>query len=235
VHTRFFSYMDPELLRRAASIGSGTVCVVALDSDRVVGEARYAPSDGTHELAVTVADDAQSRGLGTLLLQRLRGEARSRGLSSLRAVVQVDNRAMLRVLEKAGLAVVCPSDGDQVTVDVGTDAYMPDWGLPTRRARVLVEARGLGDSLVARQVRGAGFDVRQCPGPRPSGVTRCPLVGLGRCRLVEQADAVVHLLPPEDEECAAVSRALGTGRPGQVLARSAEEWLEAAPHLVAAR
>ena len=186
---------------------------------------------GAHELAVTVADGEQGHGLGSLLLDRLRAQARARGVTSLRAVVQVDNPAMLRVLEKLGISIVRPADGTEVVVDVATDAYMPDWGPTNGRTRVLVESRGLWESPEVTALRRAGFDIRQCPGPRPSGEPGCPLVVLGRCRLVEEADVVAHLLPAGDEACAEIARAHGHGRPGQIVARSTEEWRRTVPRL----
>jgi hypothetical protein len=43
-----------------------------------------------------------------------------------------------------------------------------------------------------------------CLGPRGSSGLGCPLVSTGSCRLAEEADAIVSLLPIEDPDCAAV-------------------------------
>ena len=233
--SRFSTTMTPSLLRAAGSIGDDTVCCVATADGLVVGESRYVLWQGTHELAVTVADAHQDRGLGGLLIDRLRAEAHARGVTTLRAVVRADNQAMLRVLEKRGISIVRPSDGVEVVVDVATDEYMPCLGPTTGGTRVLVESRGLWESPEVAGLRLAGFDIRQCPGPRPSGERGCPLVVLGRCRLAQEADVVAHLLPANDEACADIGRAHGRSRPDQVVVRSAEEWREAVPRLVPSR
>lgn len=65
-----------------------------------VGLARYIRLEDepeVAELAVTVVDAYQRRGLGTLLLRRLIGSAREHGIRTLRGYVLPDNEAMLRL------------------------------------------------------------------------------------------------------------------------------------------
>ena len=65
----------PALVARFASLGSGTVCLVAVPpagSGRLAAEARYVPiGDGTAELALTIRDGYQGARLGHLLLDAL--------------------------------------------------------------------------------------------------------------------------------------------------------------------
>jgi RimJ/RimL family protein N-acetyltransferase len=68
---------------------------------RGVGIARYirdAADPQAAEIAVTVIDDWQGRGLGTELMAQLSGRARSEGIRRFTALVAPDNPAMARLL-----------------------------------------------------------------------------------------------------------------------------------------
>jgi GNAT superfamily N-acetyltransferase len=54
------------------------------------------------EFAVTVIDEYQGRGLGSLLIGMLLGMARERGVRTLRGYLLEDNLAMIRILGKLG-------------------------------------------------------------------------------------------------------------------------------------
>jgi RimJ/RimL family protein N-acetyltransferase len=54
------------------------------------------------EVAVTVVDDWQGRGLGTLLMERLSDRARELGVRRYRALVAPSNRRMVDVLDRIG-------------------------------------------------------------------------------------------------------------------------------------
>ncbi len=86
----------------------------ALDAadGRGIGVARYirsAPGAVDAELAVTIVDDWQRRGLGTTLLSRLTASARRAGIFAFTALVAADNDAMISFLRKAkaGVELVC--------------------------------------------------------------------------------------------------------------------------------
>jgi RimJ/RimL family protein N-acetyltransferase len=73
--------------------------LVALDpaGGRVAGVARYVRDAGdpqAAEIALTIADDWQGRGLGTVLLARLSDRARQEGIGRFTAVVSCDNVPM---------------------------------------------------------------------------------------------------------------------------------------------
>ncbi len=81
--------------------------IVALDpaTGEGLGVARYvrsADDPQLAEVAVTVADDWQGRGLGRALLDRLTYRARREGVKRFSAVVLSDNRASLGLLEGLG-------------------------------------------------------------------------------------------------------------------------------------
>ena len=85
----------------------GSEALVAFDpaTGRGVAVARYAPVPGAPrvaDVAVTVADEWQGRGLGTALLARLVARARAEGHVALRASVLAVNRASLALLRRAG-------------------------------------------------------------------------------------------------------------------------------------
>jgi RimJ/RimL family protein N-acetyltransferase len=72
---------------------------------RGVGIARYVRDSNdprSAEIAVTIADDWQGRGLGTELLARLSARARKAGIDRFTALVSTDNAAMAGLLRKLG-------------------------------------------------------------------------------------------------------------------------------------
>ena len=74
--------------------------LVALVDDEIVAVARYEGGDRgpDAELAVTVEDAWQRRGLGALLSARLAGLARLRGFTAFTATVLGENRAALALM-----------------------------------------------------------------------------------------------------------------------------------------
>ena len=81
---------------------------------RGVGVARYVRDTGdplSAEIAVTVADDWQGRGLGTELLAQLSGRARAEGIRRFTALVSADNAAMAGLLRSASATPVHRAHG----------------------------------------------------------------------------------------------------------------------------
>ena len=76
-------------------------------AERIVGLAQYAVDSDRRQhaqLACSVVDEYQGRGLGTLLMEHVLGVARARGVVEFAADVLGDNHTMLGLLTKSGLA-----------------------------------------------------------------------------------------------------------------------------------
>jgi RimJ/RimL family protein N-acetyltransferase len=208
-YRRFYTGQPaPAVVARFASIEGGTVCLIAAppaDPGHLAAEARYVPiGAGTAELAVTVADGYQGTGMGRLLLAALVNHACQHGLERLRAVVNLANTPMLRLLQHYGWALAAATEDFSVAcLEIATVGGMLGWPAGSAGQRVLVERRGWADNQRVAALRRAGHDVRQCPGPDQSVGRPCPLVTAGQCRIAEQADLIVSLLP-DDPDCAAV-------------------------------
>src|SRR5215813_865838 len=81
---------------------------------RGVGVARYirdAKAPRTAEIAVTIVDEWQGRGLGAELLTRLADRARTEGICRFTALVAEDNRAMAGLLRNMNASLVGRSLG----------------------------------------------------------------------------------------------------------------------------
>jgi RimJ/RimL family protein N-acetyltransferase len=99
---------------------------------RGVGIARYIRdpgNPGTADIAVTIADDWQSRGLGTELLARLSDRARQAGICRFTATVAYGNAAMAAILQKMGaeLAGYGPGTVDYEVVLDRAGEHGLDW------------------------------------------------------------------------------------------------------------
>ncbi len=82
-----------------------------------IGISRYAeyPGDGAGELAITVADAWQNKGLDRLLLKRLISYAKTHGMKQLYSVELADNTAMRELASEFGMSVRRdPDDAGQV-------------------------------------------------------------------------------------------------------------------------
>jgi ribosomal protein S18 acetylase RimI-like enzyme len=216
---RFFSGRPkPALLARLARIdmAPGAVSLIATTpgSERLAAEARYVPTaEDTSELALAVLDDFQGLGLGRLMLSALIDHAKASGLERLSAVVNITNDTMLHLLTRYGSALTEPADESfVVSLEISTTGGMPGWPKASAGRRILVERRGWFDDRRIAALRVDGNDVRQCTGPAPT----CPLVEVGQCRLAEDADRIVTLLPSDDADCAAVAEAHRRLWPGKL-------------------
>jgi GNAT superfamily N-acetyltransferase len=110
-----------------------------------LGVARYIrlPDDPTTaEAAVTVIDEHQGRGIGTILLELLAASAREHGIERFRAWVLAENVPMMEMLRGLGVTVV--REGSLLRVDVPIPASpedLPD--TPTGRVFKAVAERAL--------------------------------------------------------------------------------------------
>jgi GNAT superfamily N-acetyltransferase len=111
IYMRFFhekKALSEEDLRRITEIDHvQEVALVATtespDGEVIVAMGRYAASGASAELAFTVEEDYQGRGLGRRLLQHLAAIARENGVVEFEASVLGDNAAMLAVFAACGL------------------------------------------------------------------------------------------------------------------------------------
>ena len=213
----------PVLLARLArlDVAPGTVSLVAVapgPQERLVAEARYVPdAEDSGELALVVLDDFQGLGLGRRMLSALTDHARASGLERLSAIVSLSNSTMLHLLTRRGAVLTEPADESFVVcLEISAAGGMPGWPRASAGQRILVERRGwFADRRVAA-LRAAGGEVRQCGGPDRRSGRACPLVAEGRCRLAEDADRIVTLLPGDDADCVAVTEAHQRLWPGKL-------------------
>ena len=88
-----------------ATIGSG-------NQETIIGLGRYVRSAASAQIAFTVEEDYQGRGIASWLLQHLAHIARENGILQFEADVLAENTPMLNVLHHSGLrADVTASDG----------------------------------------------------------------------------------------------------------------------------
>lgn len=107
VYYRFFApypHLSARDLERFTQVDYvDRMAFVAFEKGRLVGLGQYEPvKPGTAELAFTVSDDQQGRGLGSVLLEHLALAARDSGLERFVAEVLPDNRRMLGTFVEAG-------------------------------------------------------------------------------------------------------------------------------------
>jgi len=95
--------LAPDWAERGALIGA----VAADGGERVVALASYVRlrEREAAEVAFTVDDGYQGRGIGTRLLEQLAARAAEQGIARFVAEVIADNRPMLRVFSEAGFSV----------------------------------------------------------------------------------------------------------------------------------
>jgi RimJ/RimL family protein N-acetyltransferase len=119
------SELSAEQLRRLTDVDQmNHLAWIALDpalpDEPAIGVARcirLPEHPATAEVAVTVLDAYQGRGLGTLLLGLLGRAAAAQGIRTFRAYVQEDNDAVLRIFRDLGVAVES-ADGGVCRLDV---------------------------------------------------------------------------------------------------------------------
>lgn len=125
---RFFRVkreLTPEELEEFSDIDyQHEMAFVAIVDDRLVGVGRYTGTpDSPHdaEVAFTVSDEMQGKGIGTVLVFRIAAFARTRGITSFKAFVLADNHAMMRVFRNAGFVLTREIDEGVYTVTIPTE------------------------------------------------------------------------------------------------------------------
>ena len=182
--------------------------ITALDTDTgaLLGIARYvrsAEDPETAEVAVTVADDWQRRGLGRALLDRLADRARREGVRRFSALVLGENRAALGLFADLGELRRRTGAGDvELLIDLP-----PERGMGAQLARAL-RAAGGGSLIPARTLAqrvAVGVGAVPPTPARASGPIRTIVVGVdgetgsrelldGALELAAHLEGVVHLV-----------------------------------------
>lgn len=130
LYRRFFTPVPrprPEMLDYLVTVDYvNRFAIVAVIEDEVVGVARFdrlmAPArPGDAEAAVIVEDAWQGRGLGTRLLWRLSGAARTRGVGAFVAGILAENRPMLGLLRVLSQEVEVGLDDGEYQIRVVLD------------------------------------------------------------------------------------------------------------------
>jgi acyl-CoA synthetase (NDP forming)/GNAT superfamily N-acetyltransferase len=110
LYLRFFSMSravgEQEARRICRDPAPDHAALLAVLDGEVVGCGSYeqqGASSRSAEVAFTVADEVQNRGVGTLLLEHLISMARGRGFRAFRAETLTENALMLKVFADAGL------------------------------------------------------------------------------------------------------------------------------------
>jgi acetyl coenzyme A synthetase (ADP forming)-like protein len=117
-------FLEPDWVERGALVGT----LAGGDGHQIVALASYARlrDPAVAEVAFTVADDQQGRGIGTRMLEQLAERAAAVGIERFVADVMGENAAMMRVFEDAGFGVSREVDHGtfEVTFPIDpTDAY----------------------------------------------------------------------------------------------------------------
>ena len=97
--------------------------MIALDErgNEGLGVARYVRNPerpDTAEVAVTVIDDWQNRGLGAILLEMISARARQQGITSFTALMLAENQEMLDLLKELGPVQITHQAAGTVEIEV---------------------------------------------------------------------------------------------------------------------
>jgi GNAT superfamily N-acetyltransferase len=114
----------PGELALIAFAGAGSETAMIAETVQVM-----APETRRCEIALSVTDAWQRRGLGTLLLSTMERQARLRGARCLVGEVLRTNDAMKGLARKAGFAIRGPL-ADALLVEIVKDLSIPQAGLP---------------------------------------------------------------------------------------------------------
>ena len=87
-------------LRQLTRVDGDHHVLVALAKGEPVGIARLVRDGDEADVAFAVADEWQNLGVGSILADRLAGDARAAGIRRLRATMQAENRASLKLMRR---------------------------------------------------------------------------------------------------------------------------------------
>jgi hypothetical protein len=123
-HDRFNGFLDDRFIERYAAkcTDDGTVIIAYLEDGMVRGAAELHPPDQFHDALPEVAFSVEARvrrhGVGSVLFEKLIGEARSRGYRCLRITTGAQNHAMRALAHKFGAHLTFRHGESTGTIDV---------------------------------------------------------------------------------------------------------------------
>ncbi len=116
---QYLAHLPPKMLARFTQLDyDRELALVALHGGEFIAVGRYAPNpDGeTAEFALVVADAWQGKGLGSILLEKLREEARNAGYRALYGNIMAANHDMLDLALRLGFEVQSREGADVAVV-----------------------------------------------------------------------------------------------------------------------
>lgn len=161
IYLRFFSpkprLTDKEVERFTTVDHVDRMALVATLGDDIIAVGRYDrwPGKDEAEVAFTVDDAHQGRGLATVLLEHLAVLAKAHGITRFTAEVLPDNRPMLAVFRRAGFDVKNAFDQGIVDVVLELDAT-PSMVEKVEVREQRAESRSIARLLAARSVAVVG-------------------------------------------------------------------------------
>ncbi len=174
----------------------------------IIGVARFdrtGPAEA--EVAFNIADSAQGRGLGSVLLEHVAAAARERGVRRFTAEVLPQNGKMLAVFREAGYDVRQQMDDGFVQVSVDLD--------PTERSRAVMadrehraEARSMQGLLGATSVVLVGPDAPLDAGAEHDGEALDRLLAQRALAALDRSAVTVHVVGARARRGGAVARIL---------------------------
>ena len=204
--TRYYRFFSPKSELTPAEVERFTtvdqtdrVALVAFDGDELIAVARYdrLPDPDLEgrlgadaEVAFTVADAHQGRGLGTLMLEYLAAAGRENGIERFVAETMPDNRPMIAVFHAAGYRTVDRFADGMVQVEfpiAATDAARE----AVRRHEHRAEARSIARVLTPSSIVVIGPS--EVPDSAAARVRRNLARYVGEVRAVERADELAAL------------------------------------------
>ena len=218
LHTRFHGYVRTEGPARSDAEADGDARVVLLGwrADRVVASGSYdrLREPAVAEVAFTVAEDFQGRGVATRILEQLAEIGAERGIARFDAEVMDSNQAMLAVFGRAGFGIRSKLDFDELLVSldiqpteavqerieerdhVGVVASLRSILAPASVAVVGAsnEPGSRGGDLFANLIAG-GFQGAAVPVNRSGGVVRSVRAARSLGDLQEPPELVVIAVP----------------------------------------
>ena len=219
-YMRFQGYARTEQPARmdAEADGDARVALVGWRGERVVASGAYdrLREPGVAEVAFTVADDFQGRGVATRILEQLAEIGAEHGIERFDAEVMGTNQAMLRVFQRAGFGVRSEGlDELLVSLDIHPTEVVRERIEERDHAGVVASLRpilapasvavvgasnepgDLGGELFANLLAG-GFQGVAVPVNRSGGAVRSVRAARSLADLQEPPELVVVAVPPEE-------------------------------------